>query len=550
MRRLPWPALLAFLVAVLAHLSARSAFWNLDDWGFLGRAAGVVPTSTFPARAVSQIFYWKLLYPVLGLDPSGYCWSRLFLHGANAALVALIAARCRVAFTGQLLAGLVFAVCQQSFEPLFWASGVQELLGAFGALVATERWLAGGRRNRWIAVGFCALSILSKENGLGLPLLWIGFALWGPSAQEQSHSREVWLQIAIVTGIALLESILLVSAFQPAPGKPYAMGVGPNVLTNLGLCATWMLTVGLRIIRDAPMGVRVAGVLFWLLWAEVAWRRWRAGDRRPAALLAACLLSLAPVLLLKNHAYVYYAYLAMGALAIALAMILPARLMDSRLAVLVLTLLALLWGRSTFEFRLNSNAMDGPQTENLVRRSTLSCRAATALQKCAPLVGGPLVLFVPNQKSQSSAGNTQASVAADTGSMKADVLYASLGGDIGPRLLLGGAIPVTWMNDFSRAPATAFVLASIDGVLQPWGPLPRALRCLALSDVGSGRLRQAREHLVQAMAIDADPSFACQQAFLPCPLDAVWANAGTFLTELGDGPETIEFHRMLSRCAK
>ncbi len=46
------------LAAILGHLPAFGAWWTLDDWNFLGRAAGLTETAGgFPARFISQQLY-------------------------------------------------------------------------------------------------------------------------------------------------------------------------------------------------------------------------------------------------------------------------------------------------------------------------------------------------------------------------------------------------------------------------------------------------------------------------------------------------------------
>jgi hypothetical protein len=138
----PWAA---FLVGVCGHLPALGTYWNEDDWGLLGRAAGLIERSQLSARLLSQDWYWRLAYPLFGIAPDPYAWTRLFLHGGSAALVAKIAGHGGCGTATQLAAGILFAATPLAFTPLYWASGVQELLGAFLALAALERWLAAGR---------------------------------------------------------------------------------------------------------------------------------------------------------------------------------------------------------------------------------------------------------------------------------------------------------------------------------------------------------------------------------------------------------------------
>ncbi|MHB8079135.1 MAG: hypothetical protein ACYDIE_07765, partial [Candidatus Krumholzibacteriia bacterium] len=119
--------------AVLGRLPALGAWWCLDDWGLLARAAGRLEAPAgFPARWVSQQAWWSLTWPLCGLHAAGQAWLRIAVHAVAAVTVARIARRAGLGPTAQLTAGLLLAATPVAFTSLYWAAGIQELLG--GAL--------------------------------------------------------------------------------------------------------------------------------------------------------------------------------------------------------------------------------------------------------------------------------------------------------------------------------------------------------------------------------------------------------------------------------
>ena len=198
-----WVLLLAVTAAaVIGRLPALGAWWNQDDWGLIGRAAGLANDlggSGLPARLLSQHLWWDLTWPLFGLDPIPHAWSRLVLHALSTVLVVRIASRAGLTSLARLVAGLLFAATPLAFTPLYWAAGIQELLAVLLALVAVERWLTGGRQNLLLAFLAAIASMLSKEAGLGLPLfftllLWAGI---GPRRDDRAFGWALTLLLLL-----------------------------------------------------------------------------------------------------------------------------------------------------------------------------------------------------------------------------------------------------------------------------------------------------------------------------------------------------------------
>ncbi len=237
--------LAVFLAAVLGKLPALGAWWSQDDWGLLGRAAGIVQTGAgeFPARILSQKLWWSLTWPLFHLDPTPHAWCRLLLHGASAVLVLRIGSRAGLKPLAGLTAGLLFAATPLAFTPLYWAAGVQEILAVFFALLAVERWLVGGRTNLLWAVLAAAASIFAKESGLGLPIFFT-ILLWTGSGVSLRDKSFAWAMCLLLLLIAVIEGVLVVNHFATNSGDPYATGGFIVAISNLGVLGWWLATPG------------------------------------------------------------------------------------------------------------------------------------------------------------------------------------------------------------------------------------------------------------------------------------------------------------------
>ncbi len=502
------PAVAVFLVAVVGHLPALGSYWNQDDWGLLARAAGLITTTGFPARFVSQVLYWDILYPVWDLATQPYAWSRLLLHGGCAFLVARIAARGTASPLGQLLAGLLVAVTPFVFKPLYWASGVQELLGGFLALIAVERWLAPGRLNLlWVFLGG-SLAILAKESGLGLPLLLAALALGSgrgdrPLATPPRSTRLAWCVVVALGIVAAGEAFLVWNHFDHAPGKPYGLGAWPTPLTNLAGYGWWLISPGPFFAPHPDLARGVAGGAVWLLWTAGAVLVWRRGQKWLAACLGAALLSLAPALPLASHIEPSFLYLAGAAVALAVTSLLP-RLWSVRPVVAVgLILAATAWAWTGTTVRLKSRDAQGLPADPLVLRTAISYEATTQLRALRwPQTERQeyrLILLQP------PAPGVVAKMAANLGEnwVTGSVLHTAVGGFYGPRLVLGDSVTVDWVNGLEQTPPDAFVLVQDGPHFRAWGMTPQALLYLTLTEVARGQFARAERHLLRAALISA-----------------------------------------------
>jgi hypothetical protein len=105
-------------------------------------------------------------------------------------------------------------------------------------------------------------------------------------------------------------------------GAPYALSLGPHVLTNLASYVGWAVQPWLPLAHgftDAidPTVFPVAALAALLAIAALAWPRWRAAGGAGGVLLFLALI--APVLPLPHHTYHYYLYAPMMGVAMCIA---------------------------------------------------------------------------------------------------------------------------------------------------------------------------------------------------------------------------------------
>jgi hypothetical protein len=512
----------------MGYLPVLGTWWSQDDWGLLARAAGLLPQQGWPARWLSQTAYWSLLYPLAHLDPDPYTWTRLLLHGGCAVLVVRIAARAGLTTLAQLVAGLLFVVGTPAFIPLYWASGVQELLGGFFALLALERWLAGGRGNLVLALVAGWLSFLAKENGLGLPILLAALLL--ADRERGPERRERWLVVGLLAVAAAGEAVLVWRHFDHGPDRPYGLGGGWSPLVRLASYG-WCLLARPGFIAPRPDLARgLAGAAVWLVWLAGAILAWRRGRRLPAATLLAALLSLGPVLPLASHLHPYYLYLPSAAGALALARLLPGRWKLRPAPGLALVAVATLVALSACELRLKLRDPRGQPADAMVLRTAISYRASRQLEALATSPHPPsevLLLQIPPAALSGMAARL------GEGWVTGSVLHTALGGSLGPRLLLGKRLEVRWVNGLQEAPAGALVLAEDGPLLRPWGAVPQALLYLSLTEVARGLFDRAEHHLARAARLGGpNLPIVYDPDNLPVPASQVQQQAAAFRSHL------------------
>ncbi|MFN2369605.1 MAG: hypothetical protein ABR506_00470 [Candidatus Krumholzibacteriia bacterium] len=519
------PVLVAVaLAAVLGRLPALGAWWALDDWGLLARAAGQLGTEAgVPARWVSQHLWWRLTWPVFGLDADAQTVLRIALHAGAALLVVRLAARARLQPVARLLAGLMFAATPLAFTPLYWAAGVQELLAAAGALGAVLAFTAG-RRGPLFAAALLGLgAIAAKESALGLPVLLAAILAGEPAGVRPRADRPLaWALVLFLALAAVLEAALVLSHFATGGDDPYRLGGVATVLGNLGVFGFWLASPGPIFASELNWFMIGGGGALFLLWAAWAAWSWRRGRRLPAATLLACLLVLAPALPLQQQIKPYLAYLAAAAGALAVGSLLPRGLTLRPAILLAAVALVVIGSFAGMRVRMANRNELGFPADPVVRATALSWQTARVLTslpwRADETPPHPVVLL---QVPVDAAATRRAAELGERFVAESE-LQRALGGTLGPNLAGQGRLRVTWANGLLAVPRDALVLCEAGDGFRVWGRTPNALLYAALTDVGLGHFERARRHLVRAAALgDATITFLYDSGQMVVPLPLV-----------------------------
>jgi len=508
-------SLLSALAAVLGHLPVLGAWWNRDDWGLLGRAAGLVAADG-PARWFSQDLYWSALWPVFGLDPTPWAVSRLLLHAGIAVLAHRLAwKRLGLSPGSSLVVGLMIAWSPLSFTPLHWAAGVQELLGLVLALAAFDRIAAGGRS---LAAGLIlgVAAILSKENALALPLIVLGLTAGG--AFDQAHRRGRWLVGLLLLVAAITEGWLVLQHFDHGDGLSYDIGSIASIPLNLCQYGWWLASAAWPWPTARWFaGTGLVGLAFWAGWSWFVLRRLKRGDRRPLVLLGVAVLTLAPALVLRTHLFPYLAIAAWVPLAMTVGIALEhrSRLVSTKAAV-VLTLIAVLvgWGGTTARIKMRD--AQGLPLDPSVRGAAMAHHGLEIFVSLPIPAPDGLIIVQPNTKRGDG--------------VRPSEWFGALGGELGPRLALPDGPSVRWRSDLEHLPAQAIILAENDRALVYWGPPTQARLLLALVRIGQGRHNEAVDLLLRTLTYADDTvPVMLHPALLTVPPEDVRARVPGFL---------------------
>ena len=290
---------------------------------------------------------WRPLVTLTGLPAPLLHAVNVILHGANAALVGLLAHRLLRGPWSGLAAGVLFLWIPSGLEAVAWASGLQDVLMTtfaliFLALVTSEQqpWWMGA-----LAIASLIAGLLTKETAIAAPLL---AAIIGAGASTSEARRRIWLMTAVsLVTVAVFLAIRFTVLPLPASYGPDLTRYGVKELLVRPF-ATLLVPLRDEELRRAPVlpiGL-VAVVVFGLRVAAGRWDRYAAGFKVAVMGAAMVLAAVAPVL---SYFYIdadlfgsRYLYLAQAGWVLALVAALET--VSGGRRVIVLPLLTLLLG--------------------------------------------------------------------------------------------------------------------------------------------------------------------------------------------------------------
>ena len=546
---------LVFIAAFLIKIPALNSWWCLDDWGQMARAAGLAKSEfLIPARWLSQHFYWTATWPLFGLEAAPYALTRILLHSVSAALVARISKNLGLGSMPSLVAGLVFAASPISFTALYWGSGIQELLGGTFALLAIDRWMADSRKSALWATMFGICSILSKECGLGLPMILMATLIWN-ERYRKGHGSLNWALVVVLFVTGILEGFLVWRNFPTGLDDTYRIGGFLVVLGNLGKFGWWMLTQGPVFTGQVSWTLAGIGLGFFTIWVTWAFVLFRRGNRAPLALLFSAILSLAPALVLVHQARPYMGYLAMACLSISIGFILPAKWKFEAYFKTVFVVAAIIWGYWGMAHRVGVLSDDGLPADPIVQAMessrTWSQNISSSLSQSGFGETADVVVLQQPLRTEDIARATSlgSGFVLDTNQRKI------IGGDSGLALIAGKGHKGYWANSLLEVPEDAYVFRETSSGFKAWGPTRDALIYASLLDVLVGNFQRAQDQLRLAAQIDNRVHlFNYDPDNLPLPMSVFRKQSGLFMDDLlvtnsndpaGESASTLDYEFFL-----
>ena len=455
----------------------------------------------FPARFISQHLWWDLTWPLFKTAAFPAALARLAIHLGSVVVIYRLAGLFRMARWPAFLAALMFGVSPFAFTPVFWASGIQELLGAFFALLGIAWWFRShSRASLALATLFILLSIFAKEAALGLPLVFLVIVLAGYRRSGPDRNFRL-LCIAVMVGGSVLEAGKIMGHFDTGPQAAYAVGGLTTMVQNLGIFGWWALSSVHHFTAGASLLMWSVGMAFLLGWAGLGIFRARQGvvlrSGRPAGLPG----QHRPGPAAGGQIHPYLGYLGFAALSLALFHeIGQLRIPPSALVLLGLIFLA--WGFRSDHARLNREGANGRPADPVVAATHLSRQASRevlAIRDHFPR-GKPasLVVYQPPLND----ADVQRSLVTDR--PLESPRYRALEGELGLRVLLGKNAEVRWTNTLLKAGPDAWILCETGQGLLYWGDLWTGLLNSAALNLSLGHFDLTRRNLARAWSLSPD----------------------------------------------
>jgi len=304
-----WIAPLAFCLA-LHWLSFRTWF-RADDFAWLGLASHIhnwrdlaaalfTPMAQGTIRPWSERLFFIAGFDLFGLNALPYRIVIFATQFADIVLMIAIARRIAGSRAAGFLAAVLWMLNSAAVQPLDWACAYNEVLCAFFLLAALYARMRQNDALEWLAflLGFGAL-----ELNIVYPAIAAAYSLF--------VARKRWRTSLPMFGVsAAYWAVHAMAAPVPKAG-PYAMHFDGSMFNTLLTYWTW--TIGpvfnsvLPHIRRWMLWSALAAMSIALAW--FAWRKLREGGSSAAFCFAWYVVTLAPLLPLRDHLTEYYPYI-------------------------------------------------------------------------------------------------------------------------------------------------------------------------------------------------------------------------------------------------
>ena len=209
---------------------------------------------------------YALDYRIWGLNPFGYHLTNIFLHSLCSLLVYAITVRILEDATAAFMAGAIFAVHPIHAEAVAWIAGRADLLAAFFAFASFYFYVTfSDSGNKWrlaFSLLACALSFLSKEAAISLPLLIVAYAFVGREHRQKTEPAILWpvLFIVIAGLYFVLRTLVMGAVVLGHPDAP-AINIGrvyPTIKALVEYLRLFLLPVGLKVLYFVPIRASIS----------------------------------------------------------------------------------------------------------------------------------------------------------------------------------------------------------------------------------------------------------------------------------------------------
>lgn len=180
-----------------------------------------------------------------GAGPSAYHATNVALHAAVSALVLALARRWGAAPGAALAATVLFAVHPLNMQAVAWIAGRNDLLVALFGLVSLLAWSRASDARERFGVASCAvhvvsfaLALFSKESGLAVPLLAVGYTVGVMRAPVSGRLRAaLTADVAVVVVWGVLRAHALegsMAGLPPVESLQMAAANLPHLIVHAG----------------------------------------------------------------------------------------------------------------------------------------------------------------------------------------------------------------------------------------------------------------------------------------------------------------------------